>query len=320
MSDILRLILPFFGVLFLGYGAGRLRRVSEDGLAGLTFFVTKLAMPALFFRLVAEAPLTHAAGWSFVLTTTFSTYCAFALAFSVGALSNGGQITQATIQGLVGSYSNIGMLAPALVLTAFGAAAALPMALIFSFDNALMVASVPLMMTLGGTMRIDPAELGERILRQALLNPLVLATILGLVFALLHLPMPAAANSVLSMLGSAAAPAALFAVGVSLTGRTIDKVPPELPVLIGIKLVVHPLIVYLLLSWVGDFDPIWVHAAVLMAALPPATGVIAYAREYKSYGDWAAVGVLLGTIISIATVTVVLILLVRDILPVDPFH
>ena len=122
------------------------------------------------------------------------------------------------------------------------------------------------------------------------------------------------------MLGSAAAPAALFAVGVSLTARTIDKVAPELPVLIGIKLVVHPLIVYLLLSWVGDFDPVWVHAAVLMAALPPATGVIAYAREYKSYGDWAAVGVLLGTIISIATVTVVLILLVRDILPVDPFH
>ena len=85
------------------------------------------------------------------------------------------------------------------------------------------------------------------------------------------------------MLGDAAAPAALFAVGVSLTGRTIDKVPPELPALIGVKLVVHPLIVYLLLSWVGDFDPVWVHAAVLMAALPPATDVIAYAREYKSY-------------------------------------
>ncbi len=320
MSDILRLILPFFGVLFLGYGAGRLRQVTEDGLAGLTFFITYLAMPALFFRLVAEAPLTQAGGWTFILTTTFSTYCAFAIAFSLGALTNGGQITQATIQGLVGSYSNIGMLAPALVLAAFGAAAALPMALIFSFDNALMVVSVPLMMTLGGTMPVDPAELAQKIVRQALLNPLVLATVLGLIFALTGLRLPVAIDSVFSMLGGAAAPAALFAVGVSLTGRTIDKVPPELPVLIGIKLVAHPLIVYLLLSWVGDFDPIWVHAAVLMAALPPATGVVAFAREYKSYTEWASVGVLLGTIISIATVTVVLILLVRDILPVDPFH
>ncbi len=320
MSDILQLILPFFGVLFLGYGAGRFRRVSEEGLAGLIFFVTYLAMPALFFRLVAEAPLTQAAGWSFIMTTTFSTYCVFAIAFSVGALTNGGQVTQATIQGLVGSYSNIGMLAPALVLAAFGAAAALPMALIYSFDNALIVITAPLMMTLGGTVRVDPAELTQRIVRQALLNPLVIATILGLILALTGLRLPSPADSVLSMLGSAAAPAALFAVGVSLTDRTIDKVPPELPVLIGIKLILHPLIVYLLLSWVGDFDPVWVHAAVLMAALPPATGVIRYAREYKTYGEWASVGVLLGTIISIATVTVVLILLVRDILPADPFH
>ena len=212
------------------------------------------------------------------------------------------------------------MLAPALVLSAFGAAAALPMALIFSFDNALMVASVPLMMTLGGTMPVDPAVLAQKIVRQALLNPLVLATILGLIFAFAGLRLPASIDSVFAMLGGAAAPAALFAVGVSLTGRTIDKVPPELPVLIGIKLVAHPLIVYLLLSWVGDFNPVWVHAAVLMAALPPATGVIGFAREYKSYAEWASVGVLLGTIISIATITVVLILLVRDVLPVDPFH
>jgi predicted permease len=320
MSEILRLILPFFGVLFLGYGAGRLRRVSEDGLAGLDFFVTYLAMPALFFRLVAATPLTDAGGFTFVVTTTFSTYCAFAIAFSLGALTNGGQITQGTIQGLVGSYSNIAMLAPALVLPAFGAAAALPMALVFTFDNALVVATAPLMMTLGGTVRVDSAELAQKIARQALLHPLVIATILGLIFAFTGLTMPQPIDAIFAMLGGAAAPAALFVVGVSLAGRTIDRLPPELPVLIGIKLIAHPLIVYLLLSWVGDFDPVWVRAAVLMAALPPATGVIAIARDYKSYGEWATVGVLLGTVISISTVTVVLILLVRDVLPADPFQ
>ena len=86
------------------------------------------------------------------------------------------------------------MLAPALVLAAFGAAAALPMALIFSFDNALIVITAPLMMTLGSTMRVDPAELAQRIVRQALLNPLVLATILGLLFALTGLTLPVAAE------------------------------------------------------------------------------------------------------------------------------
>ena len=320
MSDILRLILPFFGVLFLGYGASRFRRVTEDNLAGLAFFVGYLAMPALFFRLVAEAPPPNGAALAFVLTTTFASYCAFAVAFSIGALTNGGQITQATIQGLIGSYSNIGMMAPALVLPAFGVAAALPMALIFSLDNALMVATAPLMMTLGGTVRVDAADLGRKVARQALLNPVVIATVLGLVVAFTGFRLPVAADSLLSLLGGAAAPAALFLVGASLNGRTVDKVPPELPALLGIKLIVHPLIVYLLLGWVGYFDPVWVSVAVIIAALPPATGVIALARQYRSYVEWSPIAVLLGTVLSVATLTVVLILVVGHVVPISPFR
>ncbi len=320
MSDILGLILPFFGVLLLGYGAGRFRQVADGSLPGLSFFVTYLALPALFFRLVAETPFPDAASWSFVLTTTFSTYCAFAIAFSVGALANGGQVPEATIQGLVGSYSNIAMMAPAIVLAAFGARAALPMALVFSFDNALVVTTLPLMMILGGTVRVDGAQLAQTIARRVFLNPLVIATVLGLIVSATGLPVPMPANALLTMLGQAAAPAALFAVGVGLSAPTRNRVSPELPILIGIKLIAHPLIVYLLLSWVGDFDPIWVHAAVLMAALPPASGLVGLARDYKAYADRASTAVAFGTVISIATVTVVLILLVRNVLPVDPFH
>jgi hypothetical protein len=320
MSEIFRLIFPFFGVLFLGYGAGRWRRIDETALGALNFFVTYLAMPALFFRLVAASPLSAGDGWPFVLTTTFSTYCAFAIAFSVGAMVNGGQIPEATIQGLAGSHANIAMMAPALVLAAFGAPAALPMALVFTFDNVLVCATVPLMMTLGGTVRVEPSRLALQIARGAFLHPLVLATILGLIAASAGVNLPAPVDALLSMLGAAAPPAALFAVGIGLAGRALARLPVELPVLIGIKLVVHPAIVYLLLSWVGDFDPVWVHTATLMAALPPASGLVAYAREYKTYVERASAAVLAGTIISIATVTVVVILLVRDLLPIDPFR
>ncbi len=320
MSDILRLIFPFFGIMFLGYGAGRWRGLANSSLPGLNFFVLYLAMPALFFRLVAATPPTDAAAWSFVLTTTFSTYCAFAIAFSVGAIFNGGQVPEATIQGFAGSYSNIAMMAPALVLAAFGTGAALPMALVFSLDNVLVFATLPLMMTLGGTVRVVPAQIGLSVARGALLHPLVIATVLGLMASATGLTMPAPVDSLLRMLGAAAAPAALFAVGIGLAGRTLPNLPPETPILIAVKLVVHPAIVYLLLSWVGDFDPVWVHAAVLMAALPPASGLIDLAREHKTYVDRATAAVLFGTVISIATVTVVLILLVRDVLPVDPFR
>ena len=103
MNQIAGLIVPFFGLILIGYGAGRLDFVKSDGVAALNFFVLYLAMPALFFQLVAATPLSEFQGASFLLATTFSTYCAFAIAFSVGALTNGGNVSEATIQGLIGS-------------------------------------------------------------------------------------------------------------------------------------------------------------------------------------------------------------------------
>ncbi len=125
------------------------------------------------------------------------------------------------------------------------------------------------MMALGGTGRVDPAQIGLGDRGGALLHPLIIATALGLAAAPPGLRLPAAIDALLAYAGRAAAPAALFAFGVGLAAGP-SAVPLETPVLIAVKLVVHPAIVYLLLSWVGGFDRVWVHAAVLMAALPPA--------------------------------------------------
>jgi predicted permease len=100
----------------------------------------------------------------------------------------------------------------------------------------------------------------------------------------------------------------------------MGKLTPDLPVLIGVKLVVHPLIVYLLLSWVGGFSRLWINAAVLMAALPPAANVFLLAKQYKTYSEQASSAILLASVIAIATVTVVLILLLNNVLPLDPFR
>jgi hypothetical protein len=320
MSEIVSLVIPFFGLIVLGYGTGRAFRIPDEGLAGLRFFVFYLAMPALFFQLIAETGPADAAIWSFVLTTSFSTYCAFAMAFSIGALVNGGNVPEATVQGLVGSYANVGYMAPALTVAAFGSAAAVPMALIFSFDSAVLLALAPLMMALGGTVRTDPGELFQNIARQILLHPFIIATVLGFIAASTGFRAPAPIDGLLTLLRSAAAPGALFMLGVGLSLRPMGRVSPEMPVVVGVKLVAHPTIVYLLLSWVGGFTPLWVHVAVLMAALPPALEVYTLARQYDTSADRASTATLLATLVSIATVTFTLILLLNDLLPINPFR
>jgi hypothetical protein len=286
----------------------------------LNVLLLYLALPALFFQSIAEAPIPGPGTISFVLTTTFATYCAFAIAFSIGALVNGGNVPEATVQGLAGSYSNTAYLAPALVLSAFGSAAAVPMALIFAFDNALLFVATPLMMALGGTVRTNPLKLAEQIARNVLLHPIVVAIALGLLFLAIGVRLPAPVDAVVAFLRHAAAPVALFAFGLALSFRALGKATVEMPAIIAVKLVVHPLIAYLLLSWVGGFDPVWVNTAVLLAALPPALDVLALARQYRVYGERAATTLLLAVAVSVATVTIAMILLMHGILPIDPFR
>ncbi|MEJ0012727.1 MAG: AEC family transporter [Bauldia sp.] len=320
MDEILTLLVPFFGVIALGYGAGRLRLVAPDGVAALEFFVFTIALPALFFVLIVATPAPIVSGWAFVATTTFATYCAFAIAFSVGALINGGNVPEATVEGLAGSYSNTAYLAPSLVIAAFGTAAAAPVALIYSFETTMLLIVTPLMMALGGTVRSNPRKLTEEIARQVALNPAIIATLLGFVALAFGLRLPGPIEGALSFVGNAAAPGALFLLGIGLSQRTFAPLAIETPIVVAVKLVAHPLIVYLLLSWVGGFDPVWVNTAILIAALPPAAGVIAIAGRYKVYADRASVAVLLGSVVAVATLTFTVILLMGRMLPGDPFR
>ena len=57
MQNVISLALPFFGLILLGFGAGKIKNLPEAGLSWMNFFVIYLALPALFFRLLSETPI-----------------------------------------------------------------------------------------------------------------------------------------------------------------------------------------------------------------------------------------------------------------------
>ncbi|MGX1097882.1 AEC family transporter [Amorphus sp. MBR-141] len=315
MNHVISLAFPFFGLIFLGYGAGKLMDMSKDGLAWLNFFVIYLALPALFFQLLAETPIEQLASWGFIISTTVVTAVMFALAFLVGYLKTRGDVRVSAIQGLVGSYSNIGYLGPGLTLAALGPAATVPTALIFCFDSAFLFVIVPILMSVGSREQEGALRTGLTIVRRILTHPFIVATIAGIAAAAVDFQPPEAVDRLLSMLRAAAAPCALFAIGVTVSSRSIRRVPGELPLLLAIKLVVHPVLIFLVLSWVGGIDPLWIATAVLMAGLPPATNCFVLASQYQVYVERASSAVLIGTIASVVTVTALLYLVTHDLLP-----
>ena len=190
MSQIATIILPFLGLIAAGFTAAKWLGLPAQGVSGLNLFVYYFALPAWFFQLVAQTPVDSLANWSFVVTTTFATYCAFALAFSFGALVNRGNVPEATIQGLVGSYANVGYMAPALTVAAFGPTAAAPTALIFTFDSTMLFALVPLMMALGGTTPANGTSMARSIARRVATHPFIIASVAGFAVAFVGLPLP----------------------------------------------------------------------------------------------------------------------------------
>jgi len=320
MTDVLSLALPFFGLILLGFASGRFVQLPEAGLAWLNYFIIYIALPPLFFQLVSRTPFEQLANGRFILVTTISTAVTFYIAIGIGLWFRRGNLPEATIAGIVGGYANVGYMGPGLTLAALGSAAAVPTALIFTFDSTFFFAAVPLLMAISGVGRESGLRMTLNVLRRVFTHPFIVATMLGVLFAALQIRPPAAIDKILEYLANAAAPCALFTLGVTVALRPLTSAPGEIPVLVAIKLVLHPLIAWVLLSAVGGFEPVWVYTAILMAALPPALNAYVMARQYEVYIAQSSAGILIGTLTSIVTVTVLLYMIQHDMIAPDLFH
>jgi predicted permease len=306
MVDILNLALPYFGLIFIGFACGKTRGLLESGLAWMNFFLLYVSLPALLFRIMSETPFSELNNPPFLIATTLATVSAFMLAMVAGRIIGELSLRKATMAGLAGAYGNIGYMGPGLALAVLGAKAAAPTALIFCCDSIFLFSIVPLLMAL--TDREHPSFLhaiGVAV-RQIVLNPLIMSAAAGTLTAALRVQLPIAVDRTLLFLQNAAAPTALFVLGVTVALRPFDRVPWEVPGVIAIKLLVHPFIVFGLMLLFGPFAQPWAATAVLMAALPPALNVFVIARQNNTWIEPASVAVLIGTFASVVTLTSVM--------------
>ena len=320
MIDVLNLALPYFGLIFLGYFFGKLKKLPEIGLAWMNFFILYVALPALFYRIVAQTPFDQLNNVPFVVATTLATAAAFGLSFAIAMAIGRGDMSGSTIAALAGAYGNIGYMGPGLALATLGPAAAVPVALIFCFDFIFLFSITPLLMALSGTEKKSAGAMAFDVIRQIVLHPLILATGLGVLAAAADFEAPVALDRLLEFLHNAAAPAALFTLGVTVALRPLERMPWEVPAVVAVKLLVHPVLALLLLSLFAPFEQSWVYTAVLMAALPPALNVFVLARQYETWVEQASSSVLFGTMASVVTLTAVMWLVKNGVLPHDLLH
>ena len=130
---------------------------------------------------------------------------------------------------------------------------------------------------------------------------------------------PVALQRLIDYLAQAAAPCALFAMGITLALRPLKRIPAEIGYIVPIKLVAHPVLVYVVLGFVGNFDPLWVYTAVLLASLPTATNVFVIGQQYGVWQERASATILITTLISVLSVSGLLYAIKSGALPPDLF-
>ncbi len=319
LANLFNLVAPFFGLILLGFAIGRYKRLPEEGLAWLQYFLIFIALPCLFYRLIADKPLSELSNWGFVVATTLSTYCAFALSFAIGLKFTRGDMPQSVMQGVAGSYSNIGYMGPPLILAALGPSASAPVVLIFVFDNILLFSLIPFLMAIAGVEKKSLLATAADVAWKVVTHPFNIATVLGVVAAYGQVQLPTAIDKMTLWLSQAAAPCALFLLGVTVALRPLKAMPGEVPLLVIIKLVLHPLLVWVLLSALGNFPDNWIFAAVIMAALPPALNIFVISTQYKVGVERASACILVGTLVSMVTLTGFLWLVKTGRMTVDLF-
>jgi predicted permease len=146
-------------------------------------------------------------------------------------------------------------------------------------------------------------------LRAIALNPIIMATILGILFGLSGAVLLEVVDRTVGFIGQAGPPTALFALGASLSLRKIAGNLAPAAVMVVCKLLAHPLLVWLLVTQVLDLEPFWVNAAVIFAACPVGANVFIFAQHYEAGVEAASSAIVISTGLAMITISALLLIL-----------
>lgn len=307
MHSILETVLPIFGLVLCGYTVGRKGWMSEEAIKGLNTFVFYFAVPALLFRATAGGLGT--VEFSIVGAYFSAVAATFLLALAVsGLLFRTGQAERALF-GMGAIFSNTVLLAIPLIFTALGEEAGRRLMLIITFHSVVIFPVVTVLIELGLGAGQGWRALAVSTTKSLALNPIILALLAGIAYGQSGLGVPAAGERFLALLGGAAAPCALFALGASLTAFKISGDLKETLAIVAMKLLVHPAIMAVFALYVFELPPLAAAVAILTAACPSGANVFIMARQYDRYLGRSASAVLISTAVSVVTLSLLLAIL-----------
>ena len=306
-GPVLDVIFPIFGLLMVGYITVMLGWFDRSAIRGLTRFVFDFAVPMLLLRTVSTAQLPEDIPWNFLASYYLATMLVLFSGLVLTRIIYRITFSEQVVSAFSCSFSNTVLLGIPLVLLAFGDQGSLPLFIIIGTHGFVMFPLFTIMMEIGQIGKAPVKTLLVKTSYGLITNPLVIGLLGGLGCNLLGITLWKPLDEIAKLLGNAVTPGALFALGATLAGFRKKIQWKELPMVVLMKIIVHPLLVWLLAVIVFSLtETIWIQVLVILAALPTGVNPFLFASRYNAGQLLSSGTVFISTFISIFTLSALL--------------
>jgi len=307
MLSVLAIVLPIFALILAGWLARRSGALGEYATTELNRFVVYLALPAMLFDVVANASWNELWQPAFVATFGIGAGVVF-VATVLLRLRLPRHLADASVDGLNAAYANTGFIGFPLAVAVLGRDALGPTLIATIITVCVLFAVALILIEIGLQTETHPRHMLAKVAGKLIRNPLLVAPAAGAVVLACGLKIPAPMESFLKLLGAAASPCALVALGLFLAEKRehSGSVAGATGLLVSLKLLAQPLLTWILATQVFRLPAALTHCAVLLSALPTGTGPFMVAEFYRREAGITSMVVLISTIVSLATVTIYL--------------
>lgn len=278
---------------------------SQGMLARLAFFV---ASPALMVTVLGRTDVAQLFSAN-LLASLGSVVVTATVALALARLVWKRSASDTVIATFAASYVNAGNLGLPIAAYVLGDA---------SLIAPMLLAQLLVLQPLGLAVldsTVHAADLGQtrgrRLLRrlsQPLRNPLMIGSLVGLLLSVTQLRLPRFVEDPLTLIGGMAVPAMLIAYGISLRlGPRPGAGEPAVQVgtLVALKIVLQPIVAYLLGRFVVGLDGLDLLAVTVVAALPTAQNVFTHALRYQRAEILARDAIFLSTVLSVPVLVLI---------------
>ena len=293
-------VLPIFAISVIGYGCGKIKIFDFGSAMILNKFVMFIAMPILGFKLLSAASLFDVP-MQLLVGYLLSEICVYLITFIIARKVFGVGVKEAFLLGLATALTNHVLFILPIAEILIGPSATLPIVALISMDGMLIFGGTIVAMDI-----MSAKDMGWRpTVVKIASNPPILGMLAGLIYGLSGLEIAPNVQIFLSNISSTASPVLLFALGVILSVKRDEVIASLTGLIVFVKLIIHPVAAYILLTYAMDVPEIFANPAIMVAAAPCGVMSFMLAMNYGVKVDNIARVIFISSLFSLLTISYV---------------